>query len=36
MGTEMPRTKIEVSLMNYKQEEDFLKALKKLQSDLVR
>ncbi len=23
MGTEMPRTKIEVSLMNYKQEEDF-------------
>lgn len=35
-GTEMPRTKIEVSLMNYQQEEAFLKALKKLQSDLAR
>lgn len=36
VGTEMPKTKLEVSLMNYKQEEDFLKALKKLQSDLAR
>lgn len=36
IGTEMPKTKLEVSLMNYKQEEDFLKALKKLQSDLAR
>lgn len=35
-GTELPRTKLEVSLMNYKQEEAFLKALKKLQSDLAR
>lgn len=35
-GTEMPRTKIEVSLLNYQQEEAFLKALKQLQNDLAR
>ncbi len=35
-GTEIPGTKIEVSLMNYEREEAFLKALKQLQSDLAR
>lgn len=35
-GSEIPKTKIEVSLMNYQQEEAFLKALKQLQVDLSR
>ena len=35
-GTEMPKTKMEVTLMNYEMEEAFLKALKQLQNDLAR
>ena len=35
-GTEMPKTKLEVTLMNYEMEEAFLKALKQLQNDLAR
>ena len=35
-GTEVPKTKIEVTLMNYEMEEAFLKALKQLQNDLAR
>lgn len=35
-GTSVPQTKIEVNLLNYEMEEAFLKALKKLQSDLAR
>ncbi|MCH5167205.1 MAG: hypothetical protein J1F35_04855 [Erysipelotrichales bacterium] len=35
-GSEVPKTKIEVTLMNYEMEEAFLKALKQLQNDLAR
>lgn len=35
-GTEIPKTKIEVTLMSYEMEEAFLKALKQLQVDLSR
>lgn len=35
-GAELPKTKIEVSLMNYEMEEAFLKALKQLQNNLAR
>lgn len=35
-GSEVPKTKLEVSLMNYEMEEAFLKALKQLQNDLAR
>lgn len=36
VGTNIPKTKIEVNLMNYEKEEAFLKALRQLQSDLAR
>ncbi len=35
-GEELPKTKIEVTLMNYEMEEAFLKALKQLQNNLAR
>lgn len=35
-GSEMPQTKIEVTLMSYEKEEAFLKALRQLQNDLAR
>lgn len=35
-GAELPKTKIEVTLMNYEVEEAFLKALKQLQNNLAR
>lgn len=36
VGSEMPQTKIEVTLMSYEKEEAFLKALRQLQNDLAR
>ena len=35
-GTELPKTKIEVTMMSYEMEEAFLKALRQLQVDLSR
>lgn len=35
-GEELPKTKLEVTLMNYEMEEAFLKALKQLQNNLAR
>lgn len=35
-GAELPKTKLEVTLMNYEMEEAFLKALKQLQNNLAR
>lgn len=35
-GAELPKTKIEVTLMNYEMEEAFMKALKQLQNNLAR
>ena len=35
-GSKVPKTKLEVTLMNYEMEEAFLKALKQLQVDLSR
>lgn len=35
-GEELPKTKIEVTMMNYEMEEAFLKALKQLQNNLAR
>lgn len=36
VGSEVPQTKIEVTLMSYEKEEAFLKALRQLQNDLAR